>query len=272
MNAVTLGPLVLAADHYAAILGIFAFILVTGILTRRIDGRFHAWSSWVLIGGGAAARAAHVLIHWRNFAEEPLRILAFWDGGFYWPAGLAVALLSILLALRTSRLRLWALLPLALALVVWNTAWQLSSGTSAIALPASTFETLAGEEQVLASGETPKVINLWASWCPPCRREMPMMAKTAASSEDIQFIFANQGESREIIQRYFTEEGIALDTVLLDRFGDLGRHYGAPGLPATLFIDEHGVLKHAHLGEISRETLQSRIGELRTDNTGQGDD
>lgn len=271
MNAVTLGPLVLAVDHYSAILGIFAFILVTGMLTRRIDSRFHAWSSWVLIGGGAAARAGHVLLHWRNFAEEPLRILAFWDGGFYWPAGLAAALLSILLALRTARLRLWALLPLALALVVWNTAWQLASGTSAIALPASSFESLAGEEQALAAGGTPKVINLWASWCPPCRREMPMMAKTAASAEGIQFIFANQGESREIIERYLAQEGIALDTVLLDRFGDLGRHYGAPGLPATLFIDKQGVLKHAHLGEISRETLQSRLGELRSDKNEQGD-
>ncbi|MFU0507653.1 TlpA family protein disulfide reductase, partial [Pseudaminobacter sp. NGMCC 1.201702] len=147
-----------------------------------------------------------------------------------------------------------ALLPLALALVVWNTAWQLSSGTAANALPASTFESLAGEKQALAAGGKPKVINLWASWCPPCRREMPMMAKTATSAEGIQFIFANQCE-------------IALDTVLLDRFGDLGRHYGAPGLPATLFIDKHGVLKHAHLGEISRETLQSQFGELRSDKT-----
>jgi thiol-disulfide isomerase/thioredoxin len=272
MNAITLGPLVLAADRFAVVLGMFVFIFVTGLLARRIDESFHAWTWWVLIGGAVAARLGHVLLHWRNFVEEPLRILAFWDESFYWPAGVAVALLSIVLALRTARLRLWALLPLVLTLVVWNTASQLSSGTSAIALPASTFESLAGERQTLAAGGTPKVINLWASWCPPCRREMPMMAKVADSSERIQFIFANQGESREIIERYLFEEGIALGTVLLDRFGELGRHYGAPGLPATLFIDEHGVLKHAHLGEISRETLRSRIGELRSDNNEQGDD
>ena len=57
------------------------------------------------------------------------------------------------------------------------------------------------------------------------------------------------------------------DHVLLDSFGDLARHYGAPGLPATLFIGADGVLRHAHLGEISRETLQSRIsGLLSQDN------
>lgn len=272
MNAVTLGPLVLAADRFAVLLGIFAFILITALLTRRIDRRFQAWSSWVMIGGAVAARLGHVLLHWRNFAEEPLRILAFWDGGFYGPAGLAVALLSILFALQTARLRLWALLPLAFALVVWNTAWQLTSGTSGIALPAMTFESLSGGEQALAVSAKPRVINLWASWCPPCRREMPMMARTAVSSEDIQFVFANQGENRQVIERYLAEEGIVLDNVLLDHFSDLGRHYGVPGLPATLFIDERGVLKHAHLGEISRETLQSWIGELRPYNTEQGDD
>ncbi|MBS3652550.1 TlpA family protein disulfide reductase [Pseudaminobacter sp. 19-2017] len=264
MNAVTLGPLVLAADRYAVVLGIFAFVLITAMLTRRIDGRFQAWSSWVLFGGGAAARAGHVVVHWNTFTKEPLRIFAFWDGGFYWPAGLAAVLLSVLLVLRTARLRLWSLLPLAVGLAVWNTAWQLSGGTSAIALPASTFETLAGGQHALgAAGTAPKVINLWASWCPPCRREMPMMAEVAAASEGTEFIFANQGESRDVIKRYLEDAGVSLNTVLLDPFGGLARHYGAPGLPATLFVGADGTLKHAHLGEISRETLQSRISELQ---------
>lgn len=260
MNAVSLGPLVMAADRFAVVLGIFAFILVTGILTRRIDGRFHAWSWWVLLGGVGAARLGHVLLHWRSFAAEPPRIFALWQGGFYWPTGLAAILLSVFLVLRTARLRLWALLPLALALVVWNTAWQLTGGTQAIALPVAAFETLAGNEHVLAAeSRNPKVVNLWASWCPPCRREMPMMAEVAATTRETEFIFANQGESRQLVERYLAEAGLSLDTVLLDRFGDLARHYGAPGLPATLFIGPDGTLRHAHLGEISREVLQSNI-------------
>lgn len=207
-----------------------------------------------------------MLLHWQSFSGEPLRIFALWEGGFHWPSGLIAIALSVFLVLRTRRLRLWALLPLALALVVWNTAWQLTGGTQAIALPASAFRTLSGDSHSLSttSGK-PMVINLWATWCPPCRREMPMMAEVAASTEGAEFVFANQGESRDAIERYLTDNGISLDNVLLDPFGDLARHYGAPGLPATLFVGADGVLEHAHLGEISRETLQSRISTLRSE-------
>ena len=108
------------------------------------------------------------------------------------------------------------------------------------------------------------VINLWATWCPPCPRDMPMMAEVAGSTDEADFVFANQGESRDAVDRYLAENGMALDHVLLDSFGELARHYGAPGLPATLFVGADGVLSHAHLGEISRETLQSRISGLLT--------
>jgi thiol-disulfide isomerase/thioredoxin len=266
MNAISLGPFVMAADRLAVVLGIFAAILVAGVLVRRVDERFNAWSWWALLGGVVAARLGQVLLHWRSFAAEPLRIFALWEGGFSWPAALAAVVLSVLLVLRTARLRLWALLPLALGLIVWNTAWQLSGGTQAIALPAGIYETPAGDSRrVDAATGNPKVINLWASWCPPCRREMPMMGEVSRDNEGIEFIFANQGESRQIVERYLAEAGIALDIVLLDQFGDLGRHYRAPGLPATLFVGRDGVLRQAHLGEISREVLQSNIDRLWAD-------
>ncbi|MGB3901254.1 MAG: TlpA disulfide reductase family protein [Mesorhizobium sp.] len=265
MNAISLGPIVLAADRFAVILGIFTFTLVTGMMTRRVDRRFHTWSWWVLFGGIAAARLGHVALHWQSFAAEPLRIFALWQGGFHLPTALAAIALSIVLVLRGARLRLWALLPVALALVVWNTATHLTGGTQAIALPASAYRTLDGDVYSLTEAPgKPMVINLWATWCPPCRREMPMMAELAGSMDEAEFVFANQGESRDAIDRYLAENGIALDHVLLDSFGELARHYGAPGLPATLFVGADGVLSHAHLGEISRETLQSRISGLLT--------
>ncbi len=267
MNAISLGPLVMAPDRFAVVLGIFAFILVTGMIARRVDARFHAWSWWVLVGGIAAARLGHVLFHWDSFAAEPLRVLALWQGGFSWPAALAAIALSVFVVLGTARLRLWALLPLAMGLVVWNTAWQISGGTQAIALPAAAFETIAGRQHLFgAETGKPKVINLWASWCPPCRREMPMMADVAAGTSDAEFIFANQGEGRQAVERYLALAGLSLDIVLLDQFGDLGRHYRAPGLPATLFVGSDGVLRHAHLGEISREVLQSNIARLLAGN------
>ncbi|MCZ4088779.1 TlpA family protein disulfide reductase [Sinorhizobium psoraleae] len=108
----------------------------------------------------------------------------------------------------------------------------------------------------------PAVLNLWASWCPPCRREMPMMADMAGSNPQVDFLFANQGEGRKAIAAYLRHTGVDLKTILLDPFADLSRHYGAMGLPATLFINPDGTLAATHLGEISREALAERLVAL----------
>nr|WP_244510698.1 TlpA disulfide reductase family protein [Microvirga guangxiensis] len=79
-------------------------------------------------------------------------------------------------------------------------------------------------------------MNLWASWCPPCRREMPMMAEMAAARDDVTFLFVNQGERRTTIEGYLNKEKLTLPNVLLDARMDVPRHYSTPGLPVTLFI------------------------------------
>ncbi len=269
MGAVSIGPLVLAADRFAVVLAIFLFSIVTGILARRIDPAFHRWSWWVVAGGIVAARLGHVAIHWQSFAEEPWRIPAFWQGGFSWPAGAVAVALTLVLVLTNARQRLWALLPLALSLVVWNVTWQLTAGVSPLPLPAGTYQSLAGAPVSLEnSSGKPKVVNLWASWCPPCRREMPMMADVAAMTNDAEFFFANQGEERDRVAGYLAAEKLDLSAAILDPFSGLSRHYGAIGLPTTLFIGADGVLKQVHHGEISREVLQSNIARLNSDHSG----
>jgi thiol-disulfide isomerase/thioredoxin len=269
MGAVSIGPLVLAADRFAVVLAIFLFSIITGILARRVDPAFHRWSWWVVVGAIVAARLGHVAIHWQNFIQEPWRIPAFWQGGFFWPAGAAAVALTLVLVLNDARQRLWALLPLALSLVVWNVTWQLTGGINALPLPAGTYQSLVGDPVSLEnrSGK-PMVVNLWASWCPPCRREMPMMADVAATTTNAEFVFANQGEGRDRVAGYLAAQKLDLPAAILDPFSELSRHYGAIGLPMTLFIGADGVLKHAHHGEISREILQSNIARLNGNPSG----
>jgi thiol-disulfide isomerase/thioredoxin len=125
------------------------------------------------------------------------------------------------------------------------------------------YRTLAGERFNPSELEgQPVVINLWATWCPPCRREMPMMADVAANTDAAELVFVNQGEGQEIIQRYLTAENLELEHVVLDGLGEFGRHYEVPGLPATLFLKSDGTLQSVHMGEISREDLVSGIQGL----------
>lgn len=263
MNAVSFGPLVMDASRFAAVLAIFAFLIAAALLAGKVDARFNRWTWVALIVALIAARTGHVIHNWASFSAEPLRVFAVWQGGFYWPLALVGLAATILFVLRPWRLRLWALVPVAVALFVWSGASALIGAPRAIALPVQQFETIADEPFSFAqSSGKPRVINLWASWCPPCRREMPMMADMAANNQKVQFVFANQGEGHEAVQAYLHNEKLNFSQLILDRFSDLSRHYGAPGLPATLFIGADGVLKSAHLGEISRETLQSNIDRL----------
>lgn len=110
----------------------------------------------------------------------------------------------------------------------------------------------------------PTVINLWATWCPPCRREMPAFQDGQKSNPDIHFVFANQGEAVAIVDAYLSQENLSLDNVLLDEQGSLGHDINSRGLPTTLFLDGSGRLVDIRLGELSPATLQDRINALRS--------
>ena len=266
MNAVAIGPLVFAPDRFAAILAIAAFLLLSEILARKVDQRFSGWAWGATIAFIVGARAGHVIRHGESFLAEPLRALYVWQGGFIIEAGFALAAAYTLIRFRRElRLVLWAALPAAVSAYVAFFVLQLAGGAPATPLPSGeTFCTLAGEpfHPAMLEGE-PLVINLWASWCPPCRREMPMMADVAATTEEARLVFVNQGEGAEVVRRFLDRENLKLDHVVLDGLGEFGRHYGVPSLPATFFIGSDGLLRSVHMGEISREGLLTQIRKLQ---------
>lgn len=268
MNAVVIGPFVFAPDRFATILAIAVFLFLSGILARKVDERFSSWAWGAAVCFIVGARIGHVLQHAGSFLAEPLRAFYIWQGGFMIEAGIALAIAYTLFRFRRElKLTLWTVLPSAATAYVAFFVLQLTAGTPATPLPTGdTYRTLAGEQFNPPDLEgQPVVINLWATWCPPCRREMPMMADVAANTDDARLVFVNQGEGQEIIQRYLTAENLDLEHVILDGLGEFGRHYEVPGLPATFFIGSDGMLQSVHMGEISREGLLSGIANLQGD-------
>lgn len=132
------------------------------------------------------------------------------------------------------------------------------------AAPEYTATTLDGDTVALTDflGQ-PVLLNIWATWCPPCRREMPVLAEAARNTPGVEFLFVNYGEGRAAIERYLADEALAVSNVLLDPRGAVPRHYGTVGIPVTLFIDGDGRLTDMHMGEVSREALGEYIEELR---------
>ncbi len=102
----------------------------------------------------------------------------------------------------------------------------------------------------------PMVINLWASWCAPCLREMPLLAEFAAQRGDVEVLFVNSGETPAKVQAYLAREKLGPIRVLLDPELQIARHYGGKGLPITLFLRPDGRLSVMVTGEITRGLLE----------------
>ncbi len=266
MTALTLGPFILAGDRLAAVVAIVAFLVVSAILSARVDGRIGNWSLGALAIGIIAARAGHVLFNLSSFVVDPWRVPMIWQGGFSLPVGIVAVVAVSLFQLREARARVGSLAAVAAAILVWNVTFQLVATTTAVAAPTTAMTTLAGSQLRLAQfAGRPVVVNLWASWCPPCRREMPTLIETAKKRTDIAFVLANQGEGAGAVIRFLSTAGLSPDHVALDQDMALARHYGVQGFPVTLFLDRKGVLQTMHFGEISPETLNRTIDALRKD-------
>jgi len=113
----------------------------------------------------------------------------------------------------------------------------------------------------------PMVVNLWASWCPPCVREMPVLEEAQETQKDIAFVFVNQGEGPPTVNSFLDEHGLTLRNVVLDRRREVASNTGNQGLPTTLFYNASGQLVTTHYGELSSATLADNLSEFEA-NTG----
>jgi thiol-disulfide isomerase/thioredoxin len=253
----------------AALAGIAAFWLAVEIAARRAPegGRpLRLWALAIVALGLGAGRLAHVVAAWPTYAEAPLRMFIP-DGGFSSQAALVAALLVTGIALADGRAGGPAggramLVTAGAGLVVWQAlALGQEGGRGPAALEGVPFETVDGGGFVLEKGR-PAVINLWATWCGPCRRELPHFEVAVASHPDVVFAFPAQRETPQRVAGFLQREGLALPNVVLDGDGRFGRALGGFGLPTTVFIDAEGHVRSVHVGGMSAERLEREIAAL----------
>lgn len=266
MQTLTLGPLVLSLP---LLVGAAAFLLASYV-GRRL-GRAHAADAErhilrTLLVGLVAARVAFIAQFHDAYWKAPLSILDIRDGGWHAAIGLGAALAyaGAVLA-RHKELRKPLLAAAGVAGAVWVTAaLVLSVGTPKdVRMPQLALPATDGTTVRLASFEgRPTVVNLWATWCPPCQREMPVLHKAQASRPDVHFVFLNQGESPQQVAAYLAKSGLPLRNVLLDARGEAGAALEHRALPTTLFFDAGGRLVDTRVGELSEASLAQRLSDL----------
>jgi peroxiredoxin len=127
-----------------------------------------------------------------------------------------------------------------------------------------TLQSLDGREVSLSSYKGSVVlVNFWATWCPPCREEIPDFEATYRHYKDEGFVVLgiNAEEPQGSVQAFVTEMGMTFP-VLLDKEGKVANEYRALGLPMSLLVDREGVISLRHLGYLSGDQLQEHLADL----------
>jgi thiol-disulfide isomerase/thioredoxin len=231
------------------------------------------WALYVLLAAAlVAARLAFVVQYRSAYLDAPLSMLDIRDGGWRPLAGLfGAALAAALLAIWRKPLARPLLAAVAGAGAVWaaGTLSLVALAPSPPRLPGLTLPSLAGAPVALDRFEgKPIVVNLWATWCPPCRREMPVLQHAQQRYPDTQFVFLNQGEEPAAVGRFLAANHLTLANVLLDQGGRAGVQLGQRALPTTLFFDARGRLVDTRVGELSAATLAERLEKFTPSPTG----
>lgn len=106
------------------------------------------------------------------------------------------------------------------------------------------------------------VVNFYASWCGPCRRELPDFEIIAGEFKNsVAFIAVNVQESQANALRILDETGATFPAVL-DTKGDVARRYGLRGMPSTYLLDASGVVRKFGPGAIDADTLRQELKEV----------
>jgi len=142
------------------------------------------------------------------------------------------------------------------------------------AAPALALEALDGREYGLADFEGRVIlVNFWATWCPPCRKEMPALARLAQhfQGEAFEVVGVNVGESVERIQDFLqTLPVLPAFPMLLDPDGSVSQAWHARVVPTTLVVDRNGHLVLGAVGEVDFDSPDLR-GQLQALIPGSGD-
>lgn len=133
--------------------------------------------------------------------------------------------------------------------------------------PAPDFElkNLDGETIRLADYQgKPVIINFWATWCGPCRAEMPEIQEISVeNADDLIVIGVNNTatDNEDLIVEFVQEFGVTFP-IVLDEDGKTVETYKVIGLPMTVFIDKDGVVNEVFTGPVNKAYIQSKIPEL----------
>lgn len=110
----------------------------------------------------------------------------------------------------------------------------------------------------------PVLVNFWATWCPPCRAEVPEIQKAYEKYKASGFtvVAVNVQESTSAVAKFMEEFGMTF-TVAIDSSGAVGRLYRVSGIPASFFVDRSGIVREIIVGSLTAADLERMYAAIR---------
>ena len=131
--------------------------------------------------------------------------------------------------------------------------------------PDFTLQRVDGERLSLSGYRgRPVLINFWATWCAPCRIEMPFLQsryEKYAESHGLKILAVDFDESQPEVQAFAERFALTFD-VLLDPGGDVQGLYQIRGYPSSYFVDAQGVVRVVHIGVMSEDQLDKNLEKI----------
>ena len=289
IEAFNFGPFLIPSQPLILVLSLVFAIWSASRLARRFNlekslvKRVAEYSAW---SGVLGARLGFVIVNWSAYRASPWTALYFWQPGYLYLGGLICgsggALWLGMKYFSANPRAIFTVLGssyLVAAMLYFAAIQSLDffrqpgvPGPGNVA-PDFKLHNLSGATVQLSDlAGRGIVLNFWATWCPPCRREMPLL-------DDIHETFSAKGlsivgvaineapdqvrvfaESMNVsypiwVDAYQTTEG-------LDRTQEIFSRFGGIGLPTTVFIDRSGAIRKVYVGELSRGFLQNQIDKI----------
>ncbi|MHB8588606.1 MAG: redoxin family protein [Candidatus Dormibacteraceae bacterium] len=139
---------------------------------------------------------------------------------------------------------------------------QQPSVAAAGSAPPFTLSGTDGRQVSLASlAGKPAVINFWATYCPPCRAEMPLLQRRVGPQSGVQLVLVDEGDSSQAARDFLSSLGIKQPALLDSNLG-AGHAYGAIALPTTVFVRADGTIAARHIGQLDDGVLAAQLATL----------
>ena len=284
---ISLGPILIPVFALGLVTSLYAMTWVLGRIAPRLDfdtKRVKHIVERSFLVGIVAARLGFVVRYWESYLQAPWTVFFLWQPGYSIGIGLSAAVMFAAWRIQQSHslLRRPSLLILSSGVLtglvmfslVGGLAWALSDRNSSISgttIKDFTLQDLEGNTVHWSDLEGEVVLlNFWATWCPPCRREMPLLNAVYQDykAQGFTVVGLAVGESEDTVRAYVDSIGVTYpvwvdgDSNRQNRTWDIFDLYGGAGLPTTLFVDRAGVIRHRYIGELSRGYIDSQIKPL----------